>query len=33
MLDTLKAADPRTDWSKVDLKKTYDNAYVKKVKA
>jgi NitT/TauT family transport system substrate-binding protein len=32
VLDTLKAAEPGTDWSKVDLKKSYDNAYVKKVK-
>ena len=32
VLDTLKVAEPRTDWSKVDLKRTYDNSYVKKVK-
>lgn len=33
VLDTLRAADPRTDWSKVDLKKTYDTAFARKVKA
>ena len=32
VLDTLKAAEPGSDWSKIDLKKTYDNAYVKRVK-
>ena len=26
---TVKVADPKTDWSTVDLKKTYDNSYVK----
>ena len=29
---TVKIADPKTDWSTVDLKKTYDNSYVSKVK-
>lgn len=29
VLQTLKAADPKTDWSAVDLKKTYDDSYVK----
>jgi hypothetical protein len=32
VLETLKAADPATDWSQVDLKKTYDNSFVQKVK-
>ena len=32
VLDTLKAAEPGIDWSKVDPRKSYDNAYVKKVK-
>lgn len=30
---TVKIADPKTDWSTVDLKKTYDNSFVGKVKA
>jgi NitT/TauT family transport system substrate-binding protein len=30
VLETLKTADPKTDWSGVDLKKTYDNSYVQK---
>lgn len=29
IFQTLKVADPKTDWSTVDLKKTYDNSYVK----
>jgi NitT/TauT family transport system substrate-binding protein len=29
-LDTVKTADPKTDWSVVDLKKTYDNSFVEK---
>ena len=29
---TVKIADPKTDWSTVDLKKTYDNSFVKAVK-
>ncbi|MEP7105497.1 MAG: ABC transporter substrate-binding protein [Chloroflexota bacterium] len=29
---TLKVADPTTDWSTIDLKKTYDNSYVTRVK-
>jgi NitT/TauT family transport system substrate-binding protein len=32
VLNTLKAADTKTDWSTVDLKKTYDNSFVKNVK-
>jgi NitT/TauT family transport system substrate-binding protein len=32
VLETLKAADPATDWSQVDLKKTYDNSFAQKVK-
>jgi NitT/TauT family transport system substrate-binding protein len=31
VFETLKAADPKTDWSTVDLKKTYDNSFVRKV--
>ncbi len=30
VLDTVKTADPRTDWSTVELKRTYDNGYVQK---
>ena len=29
---TLKVADPKTDWSTVDLKRTYDNSFVQRVK-
>ncbi len=29
---TVKVADPKTDWSTVDLKRTYDNSFVGKVK-
>jgi NitT/TauT family transport system substrate-binding protein len=29
VFETLKAADPKTDWSTVDLKKTYDNTFAK----
>lgn len=32
VLETLKAADPQTDWSKVDLSKTFTNALVEAVK-
>lgn len=32
VLETLKAADPNTDWSKVDLSKTYTNDLVAAVK-
>src|SRR5579859_286756 len=32
VLDTLKAADMQTDWSKVDLSKTFTNALVEAVK-
>jgi NitT/TauT family transport system substrate-binding protein len=32
VLETLKAADPATDWSNVDLKKTYDNSFVQKAR-
>src|SRR5919206_4317980 len=32
VLDTLKAADPNTDWSKVDLSKTFTNDFVSQVK-
>ena len=32
VLETLKAADPQTDWSKVDLSKTYTNQFVDAVK-
>jgi NitT/TauT family transport system substrate-binding protein len=31
VLETLKAADPQTDWSKVDLSKTFTNDLVSKV--
>jgi NitT/TauT family transport system substrate-binding protein len=30
VLETLKVADPKTDWSTVVLKKTYDNSFVQK---
>jgi sulfonate transport system substrate-binding protein len=30
VLETLKVADPKTDWSTVTLKKTYDNSFVQK---
>ena len=30
VFDTVKTADPKTDWSVVDLKKTYDNSFVQK---
>jgi len=30
VFNTLKVADPKTDWSTVDLKKTYDNSFVAK---
>jgi NitT/TauT family transport system substrate-binding protein len=30
VFDTLKTADPKTDWSTVDLKRTYDNSFVQK---
>ena len=30
VFETLKTADPKTDWSSVDLKKTYDNSFVQK---
>ncbi len=30
VLDTLKTADPKTDWSSVDLQKSYDNSYAQK---
>jgi hypothetical protein len=30
VLETLKTADPKTDWSGVELKKTYDNGFVQK---
>ena len=30
VLDTLKTADPKTDWSTVELKRTYDNGFVQK---
>jgi NitT/TauT family transport system substrate-binding protein len=30
VFETLKTADPKTDWSSVDLKKTYDNGFVQK---
>jgi NitT/TauT family transport system substrate-binding protein len=33
VLETLKAADPETDWSKVDLSKTYTNSLVEAVKS
>lgn len=32
VLKTLKVADPTTDWSTIDLKKTYDNSFVIAVK-
>ena len=32
VLETLKAADPNTDWSKVDLSKTFTNDFVSQVK-
>lgn len=32
VLKTLQAADPSTDWTTVDLKKTYDNSFVSAVK-
>ena len=32
VLETLKAADPQTDWSKVDLSKTFTNDFVGQVK-
>jgi NitT/TauT family transport system substrate-binding protein len=32
VLETLKAADAQTDWSKVDLSKTYINSLVEAVK-
>lgn len=32
VLETLKAADPNTDWSKIDLSKTFTNALVDAVK-
>jgi len=32
VFETLKAADPKTDWSTVDLKRTYDNGFVQKVR-
>jgi NitT/TauT family transport system substrate-binding protein len=30
VFETLKVADPKTDWSTVDLKKTYDNTFARK---
>lgn len=30
VFDTVKTADPKTDWSTVDLKRTYDNGFVQK---
>ncbi len=30
VFDTVKTADPKTDWSNVDLKKTYDNSFVQR---
>jgi NitT/TauT family transport system substrate-binding protein len=30
VFETLKAADPKTDWSTVNLKKTYDDSFVRK---
>jgi NitT/TauT family transport system substrate-binding protein len=33
VLQTLKTADPKTDWSGVDLKKTYDNSFAQKAKS
>lgn len=30
VFDTVKTADPKTDWSTVDLKRTYDNSFVQK---
>lgn len=30
VLKTLKVADPKTDWSTVDLKRTFDNSFLKK---
>jgi hypothetical protein len=32
VLETLKAADTQTDWSKVDLSKTFTNDFVNQVK-
>jgi NitT/TauT family transport system substrate-binding protein len=32
VLDTLKTADPKTDWSSVDLKKTFDNGFADKAR-
>jgi NitT/TauT family transport system substrate-binding protein len=32
VLKTLKVADPATDWSTIDLKKTYDNSFAANVK-
>lgn len=32
VLKTLKVADPSTDWSTIDLKKTYDNSFAANVK-
>ena len=32
VLETLKAADTQTDWSKVDLSKTFTNSFVEAVK-
>jgi NitT/TauT family transport system substrate-binding protein len=32
VLETLKAADPKTDWSKIDLSKTFTNSLVEAVK-
>jgi hypothetical protein len=32
VLETLKAADTQTDWSRVDLSKTFTNALVDAVK-
>jgi len=29
---TVKVADPKTDWSSVELKRTYDNTFVARVK-
>ncbi|HXM53873.1 MAG TPA: ABC transporter substrate-binding protein [Candidatus Dormibacteraeota bacterium] len=30
VFDTVKTADPKTDWSTVELKRTYDNSFVQK---
>lgn len=30
VFETVKTADPKTDWSTVDLKRTYDNGFVQK---